>query len=252
MSSTIILENQYKIYNKSCFSLLKQIEDASIDFVFADPPYFLSDDGITCKGGKISSVNKGNWDKSLSLKNKVSFTTRWIRECHRILKDTGTIMVSGTYHIIYIIGYVLEKEGFETINNITWVKKNPPPNLACKCFKHSSETIIWAKKKGTKKYVFNYSLMKEINNNKQMSDVWVIGRPRNKEYAFGKHHTQKPLELLNRLILATTNRNDIVLDPFMGSGTTGVAALKSNRKFIGIEKDKDYFEIAKKRLEVKE
>ncbi len=253
MNKIVISFPSYTLYQDSCFKVLKKLGSKSIDFIFADPPYFLSDGGITCKSGKVSSVNKGIWDQPLSLKEKISFSKNWLRECHRILKDQGTIMISGTLHIIHIIGVALEEVGFEIINNITWIKKNPPPNLACKCFKHSSETILWAKKKETKKYIFNYQLMKKINQNKQMSDIWIFGRPRKKEMIYGKHPTQKPLDLLERIILATTTENDLILDPFMGSGTTGVASLMQNRKFIGIEIDQTYFEIAKKRLlDVKE
>ncbi len=253
MNKQVISFPTYTLYQDSCFKVLKKLDSKSIDFIFADPPYFLSDGGITCVGGKISSVNKGKWDQTISLKEKLSFSKRWLKECYRILKDQGTIMISGTYHIIYIIGFVLEAIGFEIINNITWIKKNPPPNLACKCFKHSSETILWAKKKNSKKYTFNYQLMKKLNQDKQMSDIWVFSRPGKKEKLYGKHPTQKPLNLLERIILATTNENDLVLDPFMGSGTTGVASLIHHRKFKGIEIDKTYFEIAKKRLlDVKE
>jgi len=232
----------------SCFTVLKKIKERSISFIFADPPYFLSDNGITCRSGKMVIVNKGSWDKTKDVYEKIKFSRKWIRECYRILKDDGSIMISGTFHIIHIIGTVLEQEGFEIINNITWVKTNPPPNLSCKCFVHSSETIIWAKKALAKKCKFNYKLMKQTNQNKQMKDVWTFGRPKKIEIKHGKHPTQKPLALLQRIILATTDNGDVVLDPFVGSGTTAIAAIRNGCSFIGIDTKQEYLEIAKQRI----
>ena len=137
---------RFNLINNDTFQELKKFESRTFDMIFADPPYFLSDDGITCSGGKMVSVNKGKWDKSLSVKEKHNFNKKWIKECYRVLKDTGTIWISGTLHNIYSIGMALEEEGFKIINNITWQKTNPPPNLACKTFTHSTETILWAKK----------------------------------------------------------------------------------------------------------
>lgn len=242
------LDDEILIKDNS-FSTLSKIKKNSIDCIFADPPYFLSNDGITNSGGKQVSVNKGDWDKGLSITEKHKYNRRWIRMCKRVLKDTGTIWISGTYHNIYSIGMALEQEGFEIINNITWQKKNPPPNLACRSFTHSTETILWAKKdvRGNKHY-FNYELMKEINGNKQMKDVWQGSLTSPKEKTFGKHPTQKPLYLIERIIEASTKVGDIVLDPFTGSGTTGVACRKLNRNFIGIEKEEKYISLAKKRM----
>ncbi len=252
MSKVKYINDRVKLINGSCFTYLKKIESKTISFIFADPPYFLSGKGITCSGGQMVSVKKGSWDEIKQINEKLSFSKKWLKECERILKDDGTIMISGTFHIIHIIGTALEQVGFKIINNITWEKTNPPPNLACKCFVHSSETILWAKKCNAKKYFFNYRLMKEINKGKQMKDIWNFGRPKKEETKFGKHPTQKPLALLERIILATTKEDDIVLDPFMGSGTTGVASIKLNRKFIGIEKEAEYVEIAKKRIKEEE
>jgi site-specific DNA-methyltransferase (adenine-specific) len=236
------------------FNALKQFESKTFDMIFADPPYFLSNDGITCSGGKMVSVNKGSWDTALSVREKHEFNKKWIKECYRILKDTGTIWISGTLHNIYSIGMALEEEGFKIINNITWQKTNPPPNLACKTFTHSTETILWAKKDLKKnKYTFNYELMKEINGNKQMKDVWTTSLTKPSEKKQGKHPTQKPLEILERIILASTKENDLVLDPFCGSSTTGVAAAKLNRKYIGIDNEKEYLELSIRRYkELKE
>ncbi len=238
----------FKLINRDVFKAIRNIDDKSIDMIFADPPYFLSSNGITCSGGKMVSVNKGNWDKSLSTKAKHSFNKKWIKECYRILKDNGTIWISGTLHNIYSIGMALEEEGFKIINNITWQKTNPPPNLACKTFTHSTETILWARKDLKKvKYTFNYNLMKEFNGNKQMKDVWTTSLTKPSEKRCGKHPTQKPLEILDKIILASTNENDIILDPFCGSSTTGISAVKLNRRYIGIDNCKEYIELSKRR-----
>lgn len=199
------------------------------------------------------TVNKGKWDESDSLKYKHKFNKKWIKKCYRILKDNGTIWISGTLHNIYSIGMALEEEGFRIINNITWQKTNPPPNLACKTFTHSTETILWARKDLKKvKYTFNYDIMKELNNNKQMKDVWTTSLTRLSEKKCGKHPTQKPLEILNKIILASTNENDLILDPFCGSSTTGISAIKLNRRYIGIDNNKEYMEISKRRYEKEE
>ena len=238
----------FKLIKADTFKALKNFKEKSIDMIFADPPYFLSNDGVTCKSGKMASVNKGEWDKSLKVKEKHAFNRKWIKECYKVLKDDGTIWISGTLHNIYSIGMALEEEGFKIINNITWQKTNPPPNLACKTFTHSTETIIWARKDLKKsKYTFNYNLMKELNDNKQMKDVWITSLTKPSEKKCGKHPTQKPLEILDRIILASTNENDLILDPFCGSSTTGISANRLNRKYIGIDNSKEYLELSKRR-----
>ena len=245
--------NNFVIYNGNSFKLVKQIDEKIIDMIFADPPYFLSSGGISCYSGKQISVNKGDWDTALSISDKIKYNRKWIKECRRVLKDNGTIWISGTFHNIYSIGVALELEGFSIINNITWQKPNPAPNLACRCFTNSTETILWARKQLTTKkkgkHTFNYGLMKEQNGGKQMKDVWLINLPKNNEKRYGHHVAQKPEALLERIILASTNENDLILDPFLGSGTTGVVALKLNRKFIGIEKEVNFLEIAKRRID---
>lgn len=230
------------------FELLKKIKPKSIDMIFADPPYFLSNNGITCKGGKMVSVNKAEWDMGKDVKDKHNFNRKWLKLCKKALKPNGTIWISGTLHNIYSIGMALEQEGYKIINNITWVKTNPPPNLACKCFTHSTETILWAKKNNAK-HLFNYEHMKESNGGKQMKDVWTGSLTKPSEKKEGKHPTQKPEYLLERIILSSTKENDVVLDPFCGSGTTGIAAKKHNRKFIGFDNVEEYLEITKRRLE---
>lgn len=242
--------DNFKLIYNDVFKAIKKFEDKSIDMIFADPPYFLSNDGITCSGGKMVSVNKGDWDRALSIKEKYKFNRKWIKECYRVLKDNGTIWISGTLHNIYSIGMALEEEGFKIINNITWQKTNPPPNLACKTFTHSTETILWARKDLKKiKYTFNYDIMKELNNNKQMKDVWITSLTKPSEKKCGKHPTQKPLEILDKIILASTNEKDLILDPFCGSSTTGISAVRLNRRYIGIDNEKEYLGISKRRFE---
>lgn len=246
----LLLQTMYKLINGDSFQELKKIKTETVDMIFADPPYFLSNDGITCKSGKMVSVNKGAWDKISDVNEKHSFNRKWIRLCKRVLKPNGSIWISGTLHNIYSIGMALEQEGFKIINNITWQKTNPPPNLACRCFTHSTETILWAQKDDKKaKHYFNYELMKEFNGGKQMKDVWTGSLTKPSEKTEGKHPTQKPEYLLERIILASTREGDLILDPFMGSGTTGVVAKRLGRRFIGIENDKEYYEIAKRRSE---
>ena len=247
-------EGSFKLINDDTFNALKNFEEKTFDMIFADPPYFLSNNGITCSGGKMVSVNKGKWDKALSIKEKHEFNKHWIKECYRVLKDNGTIWISGTLHNIYSIGMALEEEGFKIINNITWQKTNPPPNIACKAFTHSTETILWAKKDLKKsKYTFNYNLMKELNDNKRMKDVWTTSLTKPSEKKQGKHPTQKPLEILNRIILASTKKKKMILKKFCGSSTTGIAAVKLNRRYIGIDNEKEYLDLSIRRYqEIKE
>lgn len=232
------------------FAFLPKINTESIDMIFADPPYFLSNGGFSNSGGKAVSVNKGDWDKIGSLKEKHLFNRKWINLSKRILKPNGTIWISGSFHNIYSVGMALEEEGFKILNNITWQKTNPAPNLSCRYFTHSTETILWARKniKMTKHY-YNYKLMKKRNGGKQMKDVWTGALTSQAEKHFGKHPTQKPEYLLEQIILASTQENDLVLDPFVGSGTTCVVAKRFNRRYIGIDKEKKFLDIAIKRLE---
>ena len=242
--------DECQIVHGDSFKILPKMKPECVDMIFADPPYFLSNDGVTCKGGKMVSVNKGSWDEGKSTDEKHKFNRKWIRLCKRVLKPNGSIWISGTLHNIYSIGMALEQEGFKIINNITWQKTNPPPNLACRCFTHSTETILWAQKNEEEsRHFFNYELMKEQNGGKQMKDVWTGSLTKPSEKKEGKHPTQKPEYLLERIILASTNEEDVVLDPFSGSGTTGVVANKLGREFIGIENEKEYVDLMVRRIQ---
>ncbi|WP_022761915.1 DNA-methyltransferase [Butyrivibrio sp. AD3002] len=231
------------------FTALKKMKKESVDLIFADPPYFLSNDGITCHAGKMVSVNKGDWDKVASVNEKHKFNRLWIRECKKVLKPNGSIWISGTLHNIYSIGMALEQEGYKIINNITWQKTNPPPNLACRCFTHSTETVLWAQKDDKKAHhLFNYQYMKDKNGGKQMKDVWTGPLTPKSEKTEGKHPTQKPEYLLENIIEAASNVGDVILDPFCGSSTTGVVSKKLHRKYIGIDNNKEFVELSIKRL----
>ncbi len=236
---------------------LKEMNDGSVDFVFADPPYFLSNDGFTVKSGKAVSVNKGTWDKSQGFESEISFHESWISECLRVLKPNGTIAISGTYHSIYKCGFLLQKMDCRIVNDITWFKPNGAPALAGRNFTASHETILWASKGQKAKHTFNYVQSRdwEVGNDsiyrrgKQMRSVWSIPTTPKREKAFGNHPTQKPLELVKRLIALCTSEGDLVLDPFCGSGTTGVACVSLGRNFIGIDLDQSYLELTAKRIE---
>ena len=239
-----------QLINKNCFDVLPELESESIDCIVTDPPYFLSNDGITCQSGKMKSVNKGKWDKRKGFDEVYNFNLDWIEESYRVLKEGGTLWVSGTYHNIYTIGSIIDSiDDFRILNNITWVKTSPPPNLSCRFFTHSTETILWVRKGKKSKHFFDYNLMKEVNGGKQMKDVWIIGRPKKVEKEFGKHPTQKPEEIIERMVLSSTQEGDVVLDMFNGSGTTGVVSVRNNRKYIGIELEKEYFKLTKKRID---
>ncbi len=168
----------------NCLEVLDQLFDERgefVDLIFCDPPYFLSNGGITCQNGKMVKVDKGDWDKSQGADLNHEFNLEWLKRCQRILKPNGTIMVSGTFHVIYSIGFALQQIQMKLLNNITWQKPNPPPNLACRYLTHSTETVIWAAKNQKSKHTFNYKLLKEINGGKQMKDVWVMTAPKKNE-----------------------------------------------------------------------
>ena len=245
------MEKNCQIIQGDCLEIMEQLYETRgsfVDLIFCDPPYFLSNGGMSCQNGKRVKVDKGNWDKSKGTDLNHQFNLEWLQQCQNLLKPNGSIMVSGTLHVIYSIGFAMQQLDMKILNNITWQKPNPPPNLSCRYFTHSTETIIWAAKSQKSKHVFNYPLMKEINGGKQMKDVWQFTAPSKDEKKYGKHPTQKPAQLLERLILAATNKGDMVLDAFNGSGTTGVACLQTDRKYIGIELEKDYIALTKKRL----
>lgn len=230
---------------------LRSLPAESVDCVWTDPPYFLSNGGSTCINGKRTSVNKGQWDQSAGIEADHEFNMSWLAECHRILKPTGTIWVSGTHHVYLSVGMAMMQLGFRLLNDIVWEKPNPPPNLGCRCFTHSTEMLLWAAKspKGAKeKYTFNYDDMKTANDGKQMKNVWRFTAPAKTEKTLGKHPTQKPIALIERCLLASTSAGETVLDPFAGSGTTGVAAINTNRRFLGCEIDLRHARLGAKRI----
>jgi site-specific DNA-methyltransferase (adenine-specific) len=241
-------KHHLRIYQGDCLDLLAQIPPSSVDLVFADPPYFLSNGGITCHAGKMVSVNKGAWDKSQGPNANHAFNTAWLAACQRVLKPNGAIWVSGTAHVIHSVGFAMQQLGFKLLNDISWVKPNPPPNLSCRYFTHATETIIWAAKDKKSRHIFNYKLMKETNRGKQMKSVWEIKPPETWEKKFGKHPTQKPVALLERILLASSNEGDVVLDPFLGGGTTLVTAFRLNRRAIGCDLSLDYINLSVRRL----
>lgn len=249
-------EGNFVLYNTDCLKILEQLPENSVDMIFADPPYNLSNGGFTVHAGKRVSVNKGEWDVSKGLKKDFEFHLNWIRACKKVLKANGTIWISGTYHSIYQCGFALQATGFHILNDIAWYKPNASPNLSGRYFAASHETLLWARKDKKAKHFFNYKLMKERDwpndflkrPSKQMRSVWAINTPNSWEKKFGKHPTQKPFELLKRAVLASTNKGDIVLDPFTGSSTTGLAAYIAGRKFIGVDINKQYLELSIKRF----
>jgi site-specific DNA-methyltransferase (adenine-specific) len=246
------------LYHEDCLEVLSHIPENSIDMIFADPPYMLSNNGLTCQNGRMVTVNKGKWDKSKGLEEDMIFHNEWITSCRRILKPEGTIWISGTYHSIYQCGYLLQKNNFHILNDISWFKPNASPNLSCRFFTASHETVIWARKDKKTKHTFNYDAVKNgkfpedklKKENTQMRSVWSIPPPAKIEKEFGKHPTQKPVNLLLRIIISSTNPGNIILDPFNGGGTTGVACrLAGGRYYIGIEIDETFCELSKKRFQ---
>lgn len=249
-------DKNFVLYNTDSINLLAQLEPNSIDMVFADPPYNLSNGGFTVHAGKMVSVDKGNWDKSKGFQDDYDFHYQWLEAVRRILKPHGTLWVSGTYHSIYQCGHAIQSLGYHILNDVAWFKPAAAPNLSCRFFTASHETLIWARKDKKAKHIFNYDLMKNGDweedfikkPNKQMRSVWALGTPKPSEKTFGKHPTQKPLSLLERIVLAATNQGDVILDPFTGSSTTGLAAVKHGRKFIGIDLEKKYLDLSVKRF----
>ncbi|HLY60392.1 MAG TPA: site-specific DNA-methyltransferase [Terriglobia bacterium] len=242
------LKHRIKIFQGDCLEILARVPDDCVDLIFADPPYFLSNDGITCHAGKMVSVNKGEWDRSRGADANHEFNRAWLAACQRVLKPNGSIWVSGTAHIIHSVGFAMQQLGFKLLNDISWVNPNPPPNLSCRYFTHATETLIWAAKNKKSKHTFNYKLMKELAGGKQMKSVWQIPAPERAEKRFGKHPTQKPVALLERIILAASSKNDLVLDPFMGGGTTLLAALRVRRAALGVELDGSFVDLSVRRI----
>ena len=236
----------FTLVEGDCVSVLEAF-DFKFDMIFADPPYFLSNGGISVSSGKVVCVDKGKWDKAPSQEFIDEFNYRWLTVCKDKLKDNGTIWISGTHHNIFSVADQLSELGFKILNVVTWNKTDPPDNVSHRVFKHSAEYIIWAKKSKRAQHRYNYELMRQLNDGKQMTDVWRIPAVAKWEKSCGKHPTQKPLSLLARIIMASTKEGDWVLDPFNGSGTTGVAASLLGRKFLGIDMEESYLELASKR-----
>jgi len=248
---------RFTLYHANSLEFLKEFPDETIDMIFADPPYFLSSGSFTCQNGKMVSVKKGDWDLSNGTQKNFDFHIEWISACKKVLKLNGTIWVSGTYHSIYQCGFALQANQFHILNDIAWFKPNAAPNLSCRFFTASHETLIWARKEKQGKHIFNYKSMKDgtwkndqiKKDGQQMRSVWSINTPKPAEKVFGKHPTQKPFDLLKRIILASTNEGDTVLDPFTGSSTTGMASYLYGRKFIGIDSETKYLDLSIKRFE---
>jgi len=248
---------RFKLYHADSIEMLKELPEGSVDMVFADPPYFLSSGSFTCQNGKMVSVKKGDWDLSNGTKKNFEFHLDWISGARRVLNSNGTIWISGTYHSIYQCGFALEINQFHLLNDISWFKPNASPNLSCRFFTASHETLLWARKDKKGKHTFNYKAMKDGNwpedkikkPGLQMRSVWQLNTPKPSEKVFGKHPTQKPFDLLKRVILASTNKGDVVLDPFTGSSTTGLAAYLYGRTFIGIDNETKYLDLSIKRFE---
>jgi site-specific DNA-methyltransferase (adenine-specific) len=259
----------YALYRGDCVELMQALPEAGFDLVFADPPYFLSNGGFTCQSGRRAPVDKGAWDQSRGREEDYQFAVLWLKACQRVLKPTGAIWVSGTQHVIFSVGFAMQRLGFRILNTVTWYKPNASPNLSCRYFTHSTELLIWASPHGAGKlrHQFNYQAMKAQNGGKQMRDVWNLPRvgeeelaadglgrvwsqltPRKDEKEWGKHPTQKPLRLLERIIESCTEKSALVLDPFSGSGTTGVAAVGLGRRFVGIDRNPSYLALSERRL----
>jgi site-specific DNA-methyltransferase (adenine-specific) len=237
-----------ELYQGDCREILAVMPADSVDLIFADPPYFLSNGGITCHAGRMVSVNKGAWDRSQGAEANHAFNREWLAAAQRVLKPNGSIWVSGTAHVIHSVGFAMQQLDFKLLNDVSWVKPNPPPNLSCRYFTHATETIIWAAKNKKSRHTFNYKLMKEWNRGKQMKSVWTMPPPESWEKRAGKHPAQKPVALIERILLASSNEGDLVLDPFMGSGTTALAAFRTHRCTISIESESTSANLALQRI----
>lgn len=240
--------NDFTLIKGDCVDTLSKFK-FGFDMIFADPPYFLSGGGISCQSGHVVCVNKGEWDKPLTQDDLDAFNLRWLSACREHMKDNATIWISGTHHNIFSVQQQLIKLGFKILNVITWAKTNPPPNISCRYFTYSTEFIIWARKSQKVAHYYNYELMKKLNEGKQMTDVWQLPAIGKWEKSQGKHPTQKPLSVLARIIQASTKPGEWILDPFNGSGTTGIAANLLGRRYLGLEIMEDFLSMSKARRE---
>ncbi len=247
----LVLKN--RLINGNCLQELKKIPDETFDLIFADPPYNLQlkKELIRPDSSKVNAVND-KWDQFENFKKYDDFTKSWLNECKRVLKKNGAIWVIGSYHNIFRVGTAIQNLGFWILNDVIWNKKNPMPNFKGTRFTNAHETLIWASKSEKSKYTFNYQSLKCLNDDLQMRSNWELpicsGSERLKKNGKKVHSTQKPEALLHRILLATSNKNDFILDPFLGSGTTATVAKKLSRNYYGIEKEKIYFKAAKQRL----
>jgi site-specific DNA-methyltransferase (adenine-specific) len=259
----------WALVKADCIETLERLPPQSVDLVFADPPYHLSNGGTSCQGGRRVSVDKGGWDASRGLESDHAFQRAWLSAARRALKPSGTLWVSGTQHVIFSIGYALQELGFHLLNTVTWYKPNASPNLACRFFTHSTEILLWASPSRGRPLAhrFNYREMKARNGGKQMRDLWQIAErpeadgeqvvwsvptPAPREKLHGRHPTQKPIALLERVLAASAAPGDLVVDPFCGSGTTGVAAVQAGCRFLGMELDPRYVALGASRLRAAE
>ena len=250
-----MIPSYYKSPNKDftliqgdCVEILSQFK-FKFDMVFADPPYFLSGGGISCQSGKVVCVDKGEWDKPMTPEQMDAFNFKWLSACREHMKDNATIWISGTHHNIFSVQQQLIKLGFKVLNIITWAKTNPPPNISCRYFTHSTEFIIWARKSQKIAHYYNYALMRQLNGDKQMTDVWQLPAISRWEKSCGKHPTQKPIGILARLIQASTEPGAWILDPFSGSATTGIAANLLGRRYLGLEIEDEFLAMSQARRE---
>ncbi len=242
-------DRRFQLVQGDSLQALKRIPTDSVDLIFADPPYFLSNGGVTCQSGRMVAVDKGGWDRSRGADDDHDFQLRWLAECQRVLTPNGTIWVSGTRHNIFSVGHAMQQLGYKLLNDIVWHKRNPPPNLSCRYFTHATEQILWAARDMKSKHFFDYPLMKAANGGKQMQNVWSLLPPRKAEKVHGKHPTQKPMALLERIVLSSTDDDMLILDPFNGSGTTGLAAARHGRRYLGMDLSVEYLELTVRRFE---
>lgn len=244
--------NDFTVIKGDCVDTLSKFS-FGFDMVFADPPYFLSGGGISYQSGQIVCVDKGEWDKPLTGEEMDAFNLKWLAACREHMKEEATIWISGTHHNIFSVQQQLLKLGFKILNVITWAKTNPPPNISCRYFTYSTEFIIWARKSPKVAHCYNYELMKQLNGGRQMTDVWQLPAIGRWEKSCGKHPTQKPLGVLARLIQASTLPGAWVLDPFSGSGTTGIAANLLSRRYLGLEKEEAFLAMSRaRRMEIED
>lgn len=243
-------DGRFRLYQGEAVEVLSTLPlDGSVAMAFADPPYFLSNGGITCQAGRMVKVDKGTWDRLESVEEMHRFNRGWLAALRTTLTPDGSLWVSGTRHVIFSVGFAMQQLGYRLLNEITWEKPNPPPNLSCRTFTHSTETLLWAARDAKSRYTFHYKAMRELNGGKQMKSVWKMLAPTPAEKRLGHHPTQKPYALLERVVLASSSPDNLVLDPFVGSGTTGLAAALNGRRFVGIDLDPEYLDLARRRYE---